>query len=459
MRKKRIIQTKKSRLIGRIAGCLTLLLLAGYSPLYALQSQTAQKTLAKAKLNSFDVPNKKLDSSHQQKISINVKRKPLISVLTHVAQKADVGISYQKAMIPDKKITVHLNNVSVFQALKQILRGSGLKVVLPFSRDVLVIKKKHVELNIRQETVSGTVIDSQTGDPLIGVNILIAGTSRGGITKADGYYSLTVPSLQDTLRFSFIGYQTKTIPINGRTTINVALQPKVISGQQLVVVGYGRQKEKNLTGAVTNVDTKALESRPIPDVARGLQGLVPGLSIDVPDAEVGSTPIINIRGQIGSLYGSNSPLILVDNVEVPSIQYVNPRDIASITVLKDVASTAIYGPKGAFGVILITTKKGLDTEGVQITYSNNFSWQTPFTDINLAGIDGLRYTLEAHDNMKASGPAGGFWRVNWDSFKKIKEWQKKWGDKIGPGDPVVYGRDWYFDGSDKYGLRIYQPAE
>src|SRR5699024_4183429 len=147
------------------------------------------------------------------------------------------------------------------------------------------------------------------------------------------------------------------------------------------------------------------------------------------------------------------------NVEVPSIQYVNPNNINSISVLKDASATSIYGSKAAFGVILITTKDGADTEGTEITYSNNFNWQTPFKDIEIAGIDGAEYTLEAHENMDGSGPAGGFWRINRESFERMKEWQDKYGDKVGTYDPVVYNRDWYFDRSDKFRLRMYDPAE
>src|SRR5699024_2286984 len=242
--------------------------------------------------------------------------------------------------------------------------------------------------------------------------------------------------------------------------MNIEMQPQAITGEEMVVVGYGTQEKENLTGSVSTVDVEAvLDSRPIPDVARGLQGVVPGLNIVDADAEVGSTPIMKIRGQVGSLYGSSSPLILVDNVEVPSIQYVNPNNIKSISVLKDASATSIYGSKAAFGVILITTKDGADTEGTEITYSNNFNWQTPFKDIEIAGIDGAEYTLEAHENMDGSGPAGGFWRINRESFERMKEWQDKYGDKVGTYDPVVYNRDWYFDGSDKFGLRMYDPAE
>src|SRR5690606_21810283 len=229
---------------------------------------------------------------------------------------------------------------------------------------------------------------------------------------------------------------------------------------QVVVVGYGTQKKANLTGAVSSVNVEeAMGSRPIPDLGRGLQGVVPGLSVVVPSGEVGSSPIMKIRGHVASLRGTSDPLILVDNVEIPSIQYVNPNDIESITVLKDAASSAIYGSKAAFGVILITTKKGSNTESSNVTYSNNFIWQSPFTDIDIAGIEGLEYTVDAHENMKQTGPAGGFWRVDRASLEKMREWQEKYGGIVGNNDPVVYGRDWWWDGTQKFGYRIYDAAE
>ena len=123
---------------------------------------------------------------------------------------------------------------------------------------------------------------------------------------------------------------------------------------EVVVVGYGTQKKENLTGAVASVDvSKSLTGRQIPDVGRGLQGTTPGLSVVIPNGEIGSDPTMKIRGQIGSINGSSTPLILLDNVEIPSIQMINPEDIESISVLKDAAASSIYGAKAAFGVVLI----------------------------------------------------------------------------------------------------------
>ncbi|RZL06535.1 MAG: SusC/RagA family protein, partial [Pedobacter sp.] len=309
----------------------------------------------------------------------------------------------------------------------------------------------------QQVNVTGKVTSSD--GPIPGVSIKIKGTSVVSQSASDGSYAIKA-SNTDVLVFSYIGFATVEKSVGNNTTINVTLGEDSKVLDQVVVVGFGTQKKESLTGAITSVDVaKVFGNRPIPDLGRGLQGAVPGLSVVVPSGEVGSDPIIRIRGQIGSVNGSANPLILVDNVEIPSIQYVNPNDIENITILKDAASSAIYGAKAAFGVVLITTKKGAKTDGNKFTYSNNFVMQSPFKPIDIAGIDGLEYTLDAHENMRQPGPAGGFWRLDRTSFEKIKEWQAKYGDVVGNSDPVVYGRDWFWDGAQKFGYRIYDPVD
>src|SRR5690606_12340349 len=273
-----------------------------------------------------------------------------------------------------------------------------------------------LQLYAQQREVGGKVIASDDGLPLAGVSVAIKGSKKTTQTNITGDFKISVPE-NAVLVFSFVGMQTTERSVGTSNTINVTLNPDAKGLNEVVVVGFGTQKKESLTGAVTSVNVeKVFGDRPLPDVARGLQGAVPGLSIVVPSGEVGSNPIIKIRGQVGSIEGSSNPLILVDNVEVPSIQYVNPNDIESISVLKDAASSSIYGSKAAFGVILITTKNGANANGNKFTYSNNFIMQTPFKRIDIAGIDGLEYTLDAHENMKSSGPAGGFWRIDRNSF-------------------------------------------
>jgi TonB-linked SusC/RagA family outer membrane protein len=309
----------------------------------------------------------------------------------------------------------------------------------------------------QERTITGIVTTGES-TPLPGATVTVKGTSRSTLTDANGKYSISASTGQ-VLQFSYVGYTLQEVTVGADNYYPVALKPQSNVMEDIVVVGYGTQKKGNVTGAVSNVNMKTLDSRPIADVGRGLQGLVPGLSVRVPSGEVGSDPLLRIRGFVGSIQGSSEPLVLVDNVEIPSIQMINPNDIESITVLKDAASASIYGAKAAFGVILITTKKGSRTEGLHLTYSTNVSVQTPWKDIDIAGVDGLQYTLDAHKNMKGSGPAGGFWRVNDASMAKIIEWQEKYGKTVKWNDPVVYGRDWIFDGTDKFGYRIYDPVE
>ena len=310
----------------------------------------------------------------------------------------------------------------------------------------------------QQVTVTGKVTSSGDGLPIPGATVRIKGSSTIAQSNNEGVYSIKA-STGDVLQFVYVGMATQERAVGSATTINVALADDAQGLNEVVVVAYGTQKKGSLTGAITSVNVeKVFGNRPIPDAARGLQGAAPGLSVVVPSGEVGSDAIIRIRGQVGSVYGSAQPLLLLDNVEIPSMQYVNPNDIENISILKDAASTAIYGAKAAFGVVLITTKKGAKTDGSKFTYSNNFVWQTPFKELDIAGIDGLEYTLDAHENMRQPGPAGGFWRIDRTSFEKIKEWQTKYGSTVGNDDPVVYGRDWYWDGAQKFGYRIYDPV-
>lgn len=301
-------------------------------------------------------------------------------------------------------------------------------------------------------TVKGHVTDPN-GEPLVGVTVTEKGGKNTVITDIDGNFSITVKP-KSQLELSYIGFVPTTVQAKPNMTIKMVEDGKELN--EVVVVGYGTQKKANLTGAVTSVDVnKSLGSRPIADAGRGLQGVVPGMNVVVPTGEVGSDPLIKIRGQVASINGNNNPLILLDNVEIPSIQMVNPNDIESISVLKDAAASSIYGAKAAFGVVLITSKKGANTEKFEVTYTNNFSFQHLANDIKMAGLEGLRYTLDAQINRGGAMPAGGFWRIDEDSYAKAVEWQEKYGGKVKYNDPIVYGRDWYFDGTNKFGYRLF----
>ena len=311
-------------------------------------------------------------------------------------------------------------------------------------------------------SVSGTVSSALDNSPLIGVTVTVKETNNSTITDSEGNYSIQANKGQ-TLVFTYVGYESQSRVIGNSNQVSVALS----SGEQnklqdVVVVGYGTQKRVNLTGAVTTVDVKkTLSGRPIADVGRGLQGAASGLSVIIPSGEVGSDPILKIRGQMTSFQGNSAPLILLDNVEIPSIQIVNPNDIASITVLKDAAAASIYGAKASNGVILITTKKGSGTAKAQVSYSGNFSWQNVWKDLEMGEVNALKYTVDAAERVGTSTPVGAFYYVDRASYQKAVEWQQLYGGKIGSGDPTVFGRDWYVQGASnqKMGVRTYNPYD
>lgn len=222
--------------------------------------------------------------------------------------------------------------------------------------------------------VSGTVVDA-TGAPLPGATVRERATGNGTVTNIDGHFSLSVSS-EASLEVSFVGYATKVVPVAGQQELKIVLVEDAAALDEVVVVGYGIQKKVNLSGSVDQIGTKELEKRPIADLSRGLQGMIPNLNIDFTSGEPGQAANINIRGE-ASINGG-SPLILIDGVaaDVEEMNRLLPEDIESLSVMKDASSAAIYGARAAFGVILITTKQGKG-DRIQVDYNSNFAWKRP----------------------------------------------------------------------------------
>ncbi|MEO9021287.1 MAG: SusC/RagA family TonB-linked outer membrane protein [Ginsengibacter sp.] len=314
-----------------------------------------------------------------------------------------------------------------------------------------------------QRTVSGNVKDNSTKQPIPKVTVSIDNSKVATTTDNDGNFSIQVPDGKKFITFTNVGYEAQTITLGSQAELTILLKQSFESLDQVVIVGYGTQKRGDVTGAISTVNVgKTLVGRPIADVGRGLQGAVSGLNVTIPSGEVGSDPILKIRGVMTSFQGSSTPLILLDNVEIPSIQIVNPNEIASISVLKDAAAASIYGAKASNGVILITTKKGSGTSKPQVTYSGNTSWQNVWKDLKMGEVNALKYTVDAAERVGNFGISGAFYYVDRASYLKAVEWQKLYGGKIGPDDPTVYGRDWYVQGSannQKMGMRTYNPYD
>ena len=220
--------------------------------------------------------------------------------------------------------------------------------------------------------IKGQIVDAE-GEPIVGATVVELGTTRGTVTDIDGNFTINSHA-NAKLRISYVGY--KTVETKATNGMKVVMQNDNAQLDEIVVVGYGQQKKVNLTGSVTNVDiSKTLGGRPEQDVAKALQGAVPGLTIINSSGELDAKPTIRIRG-LGTLSNgqTSTPLIVVDGVPVDDLSMVNSSDIATISVLKDAASTSIYGSRAAFGVILITTKEGKKGEKVQVKYDGHFAW-------------------------------------------------------------------------------------
>ncbi|HET8737874.1 MAG TPA: TonB-dependent receptor plug domain-containing protein, partial [Pricia sp.] len=231
---------------------------------------------------------------------------------------------------------------------------------------------------VKAQTVSGTVSDA-TG-PLPGANVLVKGTTNGTQTDFDGNYSLDNVPDDATLVVSYIGYSTMEISVDGRTQIDVTLQEDAAELEEVVLVGYGSTRKSDLTGAVGQVDAEEIQERPAQSLNQALAGRLAGVKVNTTSGRPGGKTNVRIRG-FSSINSSNNPLYVVDGVQLPqsnfdqytsAIDFLNPNDVVSIEVLKDASSTAIYGARGANGVILVTTKRGQAGQG-RITYNVEYN--------------------------------------------------------------------------------------
>lgn len=269
-----------------------------------------------------------------------------------------------------------MKNTLILKRLTYIIKSQHI-VMIVLTLCLFYFQNIQAENNTSESliTSSGKVID-KNGEPIIGASILELGTTKGTQTDINGNFTIsTVP--EAVLRISYIGYKTQEIKAG--TNLLIVLEEQTNALDEIVVVGYGLQKKVNLTGAVSSVDIKKnLDGRPQQDVSKALQGTVAGLSVINSQGGINSNPVLAIRGT-GTLSNNtqSNPYILVDGVPMEDISFLNTQDIQSISVLKDAASTSIYGTGAAFGVILITTKSAQKSDRIIINYSNNFSWDKP----------------------------------------------------------------------------------
>ena len=219
----------------------------------------------------------------------------------------------------------------------------------------------------QSKTVSGTVLD-KTGESVIGASVVVKGTTNGTITDFDGKFTLQNVPDNGTIQVSFVGYKTVDIQVKGQSTVKIILEEDTETLDEVVVVGYGVQKKSDLTGSISSIKPADITSTPTTNALKSLQGKVAGLDITQSSGQPGASISLTMRGN-RSLKADNNPLVLVDGIDYGSFVDINPTDIESIEVLKDISSTAIYGTKGANGVIIITTKSGAKGQKTKIDFN------------------------------------------------------------------------------------------
>tara|TARA_R110001592_G_scaffold8105_2_gene44610 strand:+ start:154034 stop:157282 length:3249 start_codon:yes stop_codon:yes gene_type:complete len=333
-------------------------------------------------------------------IRINKVQWDLAEIFLKVEKSTDYKFVIPEEIL-DNNPNLSLKNKrqSVNELLMDIAIAAGLKFKqvdnsIYVANGINVVSSQKIEITIEERPIKGRVVDSK-GLGIPGATVLIQGTNMGTATDIDGNFSLDIPE-NAVLVFSFIGYEQQVINVGNQSEVNVTMTEDLSSLDEIVVVGYGTQKKVNLTGAVSSITSKEIVNQPVGQTSMALQGIAAGVTVTQRSGQPGSDGgSIRIRG-IGTL-GDSNPLVMVDGVET-SLNNVDPNEIESISILKDASSAAIYGARAANGVVLITTKRGVD--GVRVNYNMYAGFQVPTQLPNIVGaIDHMEMANEAFTNI------------------------------------------------------------
>jgi TonB-linked SusC/RagA family outer membrane protein len=309
--------------------------------------------------------------SQNKVLDLNLKNKTVREVLKTIESKTEFRFFYNDDFSSLNNIVdINVNQKGINEILDKILANK--EVTYKVMSDNLVVILPTSE--ILQKKITGTVVDAVTGEAIIGANVIIDGTTIGVVTDARGRFSLDVPKADAIVVVSYLGYNTERIGLNGQSVLDIKLVADITKLEEVVVVGYGTIKKSDLTGSIASVKGNDLTHLPTMRADQALQGRAAGVSVQNTDGEPGGNVTIRIRGG-NSVTGGNNALVVIDGVQGGNISTINPNDIESLEVLKDASATAIYGARGANGVILISTKKGVVGKPV-FNYSYSYGTQT-----------------------------------------------------------------------------------
>ncbi|MBO9566026.1 MAG: SusC/RagA family TonB-linked outer membrane protein [Niastella sp.] len=326
---------------------------------------------------------------------VTPKPQSVVNALKQVTNVLGTQLVYDPQLLEGKTTTFNVDNIKgkpVEEVLKSILYPHNLVFLYVRSNYYTIVSKTRIGELAAVKTGSDTLptvpadrtargpvtgkVTNENDLPLARATVSIKGAGAGTQTNAEGEYTINTPGENPVLLVSFVGYNDQEIPVNGRSVVNIRLQEKTNALEQVVVIGYGTAKKSDVTGAVVSANLDDFRNAPNTNIVQSLQGTVPGLNIGQVTS-AGSTPSINIRGA-NTISGNSSVLIILDGIQYNgSLESINPDDIASIDVLKDASSTAVYGAQAANGVLLITTRRGKKGQQPRFAFSSSYSTQTP----------------------------------------------------------------------------------
>jgi TonB-linked SusC/RagA family outer membrane protein len=291
--------------------------------------------------------------SQNQKVSVSLNKATLKELFSTIEKQTNFKFLYRDDILENIQVSMTETDLRVDDLLAKAFQNSRntFKII---ENNLIVIAAKD---NIQKQKVTGIVTDASNGDPIIGANVLVEGTTIGVVTDINGKFSLEIPKSDAVLVVSFLGYNSDRISVNGQTVLDIKLIPDIKKLDEVVVIGYGSQKKKDVTGAVAIISSKELEDRPNSQFGYSLEGKAAGVQVIRSSGQPQAGFSIKIRGT-SSITSGSEPLYIVDGVQTYDTNEINPADIESFTVLKDASSAAIYGSSGSNGVVLITTKRG-----------------------------------------------------------------------------------------------------
>ena len=316
------------------------------------------------------------------KLNLDMDNVSIMEIFDYIESNSGFVFLYNSENVDIKrKISIKLQNATINEVLEQLFNEDDVNYRI-YDRQVVLRKTDKIQpiAEPKQERkITGVVSDNQ-GEPLIGVTVLIKGTNVGTSTDINGEYTLKVPEGYNTLVYSFIGMISKEVPIGDQNSIDITLEEDITGVEEVIVVAYGKQKRENLTGAVSTINLDKLDTKPITNLSQAFAGLAAGVSAVQSSSQPGSSgATIRIRGENTLGGANNTPLVVIDGAVGGSLNDISPIDVASISILKDASSTAIYGARAAAGVILITTKRG--TVGKMVVKYDGFAGYDEVTEL------------------------------------------------------------------------------